>query len=311
MSDLRLRLENLAAIEAELDALSGPGHPASALKPGVTSANRIAVMGADGYMFIGDGANQWEQQFLGALTVPEAWRQGWPAVFARRQAMAAEQGLRLVNLIVPEKQVILPHKRWLDDAVRGETRPIRHLQAELGDMSRVIYPDDVLRAAHETAPAYFRHNSHWTAWGCCQVARTVLAELGAPDLAGAELAAQRTRVTHDLTVHFFDPAPDEEALYLSAVGDVLDDNRAGLPPGRNQGATYTLRNPAPLDPRRLILFGDSYAFGSGLTYALGAVFAEVVFIWSKSILWDRVKAARADLVLWESAERFLATLPEH
>lgn len=48
---------------------------------------------------------------------------------------------------------------------------------------------------------------------------------------------------------------------------------------------------------------------AGLSAALSSAFAQVVFIWSKSVVWTEVAAWSAEVVIWQSAERFLATLP--
>jgi hypothetical protein len=35
----------------------------------------------------------------------------------------------------------------------------------------------------------------------------------------------------------------------------------------------------------------------------------VVFFWSKDVVWDLVDQHRSEVVIWQDAERFLATLP--
>src|SRR5439155_26797726 len=81
---LRLPLGEVRRLDAELDlrATESPWR----LKPGVVSANGVAVAGFDGYLFIGDGANRWERQYRGELTVPPEWLAGWRELLARRQA---------------------------------------------------------------------------------------------------------------------------------------------------------------------------------------------------------------------------------
>lgn len=271
----------------------------------------MAVAGVEGFLFIGDGANRWEQQYLGELAVAQSWLDGWCAVLAARQGEAGARGLQLWNFVVPEKQVVLPDKRWLDGEARGSGRPLKRLMEVLSADARLLYPEAALREAQALAPTYFRHNSHWTCWGCCAAVGVLLEALSAASpLADLDFAAQRLTDSHDLTSHFFAPPPREEMLFLTPVGEMTNDNRHLLPPGRHQGATYTLRNPEAPDPRRLILFGDSYAYEHGLSFVLGAAFAEVVFVWSKSVIWDLVDKNGADLVVWESAERYLATLPQ-
>jgi hypothetical protein len=70
-----------------------------------------------------------------------------------------------------------------------------------------------------------------------------------------------------------------------------------------------VRNRGAPDPRRVVLFGDSYSYGAGLAAALSAIFAQVVCIWGKDLDWTVVDAHGADIVLWECAERFLGAAP--
>ena len=114
----------------------------------------------------------------------------------------------------------------------------------------------------------------------------------------------------DLTHHFLDPAPGEERLTLIPAGEVTFDNRDFRPGARLTGMSFGLRNRHAPDPRRLVMFGYSYSSGQGMVSAMSTVFEEVVFVWSKSVDWSLVEAHRAEVVLWESAERFLVTLPE-
>ena len=76
------------------------------------------------------------------------------------------------------------------------------------------------------------------------------------------------------------------------------------------GKAFVRRVLTDWKPRRLIVFGDSYSYDVGFTYALVEMFAEVVFVWSKTIDWSLVQTHGSQVVVWESAERFLATLPE-
>lgn len=306
----RLTLDEVRARDLALDAASA-AHPAGALKPGTVAPNAVAVTGVGGHMFIGDGANRWERQFRGELTVPETWLTGWQDVLARRAAQAQALGVSLVNVVLPEKQVVHVAERWPAGDVTGETRPFRLLQPRLGPDAHVLYGADALLARKADTAVWFRRNSHWTASGCCLVAEAVARRLDVQGDLSALRYSYRTRpVQHDLTVHFFTTSAMEEAGFLDAPVATYFDNQLLQTTGRNTGASYGLRNPAAPDPRRLIVFGDSYSYDVGFTFALIEMFAEVVFVWSKTIDWNLVAQHGSQVVVWESAERFLATLPE-
>ena len=70
-----------------------------------------------------------------------------------------------------------------------------------------------------------------------------------------------------------------------------------------------MKNRAAPDGRRIMIFGDSFSYGAGLGAFLSAVFRETAFFWSKDVLWDEVDRYRPDIVVWQTAERFLATVP--
>ena len=308
MSD-RLTLAEIYALDAALDGAVGPGHPASALKPGTTSANGAAVAGFEGHLYIGQGGNLWERQYCGELNIPPVWLETWSDLFARRRAEAKARGLTVVNFVAPEKQAVLPEMRWPQGMEGAARRPLRRLIEALGP-DALVYPDDAIAAVKPAAPVYFRHNSHWTPSGCIAAAQALWSHLEVEArAANMSFAIDRKPFQQDLAAHFFVDPPDEELMVLAPLGRETDNNRRLETTGQREGASYRLINPAAPDPRRLMLFGDSYAYGNGLSHALSAVFAQVTFLWSKSILWDAT--ANADIVVWETAERFLATLPEH
>jgi hypothetical protein len=301
-----IRLQDLAQDAEEL------AHPVSQLKAGAISANVIAVAGADGHLFIGDGANRWERQYRGELTVADSWLTGWTAILNRRQVEAAARGVELLNVVLPEKQVVHPELRWPAGDVSGEGRPLKLLLPRLEPEARLLYGADALvNARRDSAAVWFRRNSHWNATGCCAVTAAAARALDAQaDVTSIRYAYRRRPVQHDLAAHFFEPAPFETAGLLDAPVDTFFNNRLFETTGRNTGSSYGLRNPAAPDPRRLILFGDSYAYDVGFSFALAEIFAEVVFVWSKSVEWALVEQHGAQVVVWESAERFLATLPQ-
>lgn len=287
------------------------GHPADLLKPGVLSPQGVAVAGADGYLFIGDGSNRWERQYRGDLTIDPSWLASWRSCFEARQAEANQRGLQLWNFVAPEKQVIYADKRWPQGGVIGDARPLRQLLASLPPSERLIYPQAELTAARAQAPAFSRHNSHWSASGCCAAAAPLLAALGAEvDWSTLRFAYRSLEEPQDLTRHLFDPPPAEPAGWIALAGDLVFDHRPSEPGASFTGSSYGLHNAAASDLRSVIVFGDSYAYDAGLTGVLSAVFTRVTFVWSKAVDWDRVAAEQADLVVWESAERFLTIVSQ-
>ena len=61
----------------------------------------------------------------------------------------------------------------------------------------------------------------------------------------------------------------------------------------------------------MLLFGDSYSSNNPhfLTGLLAETVSEVDFVWSTRIDWRHVAAVRPDILIYEIAERFMATPP--
>jgi len=306
---LRLTLAQIRRLDIEMDlaAARGPDQ----LKLGVRSATGAAVAGRHGHLFIGDGANHWETQHLGRAKVTPDWIAGWRDLFIRRQAEAARRGVMLWNLIIPEKQVVLPEARWAEPIPDGERRPLKLLLPVLGPEARLHYAAPALIAAKPHAPVYFRRNSHWTPSGCCAALFDFLSAIGvSADPERLRFGYVRRRGPHDLTPHLFEQ-PAAEDYGALASGGVFDFEERTLPvTGRNTGTRFGIRNPDAPDPRRVIVFGDSFTADAGFAEALSAVFRDVRFLWIKGVSWAEVEACRADLVIWESAERFLSSVAQ-
>lgn len=299
----RLSLGQIRAMDLALDAKVARDHTGHRLKPNVSSAGGVAVAGLDGYLFIGSGNNRWEQQYLGELTIMPAWFTQWSDVFQRRSAEAAARGVTLVNFVAPEKQVLLPEKRWDDLAPQGELRPLRRLVDAL-PAGAIVYPEPEMLAAKDDGLLFHRRNSHWTATGCLIAAGAIFERLGIVPPTGPLYAAKQTVHHHDLSAHFFESPAAEEMLLLAAPGRIVDRGHVGIA-GQQTGSTYRIINEAAQDPRKLVLCGDSYAYDAGLAAALAAVFRDVTVVWSKSVQWEWAAARGAEVIVWESAERFL------
>lgn len=293
--------------ETELEAARTPDR----LKPGAQSANGTAVAGLRGQFFIGEGSNRWEIHYLGRVDIDPPWFDAWKRLLDRRQAEARRRGVELWNLIIPEKQVVLPELRWPAPLPAADKRPFAQLLPHLAPEHRVYYALAPLEAAKADGPVFFVRNSHWCPTGCLSAMRGLLEAMGvAVDFNNLRFAYELVRGSHDLPMHFFENPFKVDAGNLRANGEYMFENHTLPVTGRYVGSNYGIRNPDAPDPRRVVIFGDSFSYDAGVATSLSAVFREVSFFWRKSIDWDAVEAQRADLVICESAERFIVTLPD-
>jgi len=306
-----LDLEGIARCEAYIDA-NRQAHPVDILRNGITTASNVAVVGADGYLFIGNGANNWEAQFHGKEKPEWNWARKWTKLFEERRKRAEREKIQLINFILPEKQILLPHKRWPEANYElGRNRPMRRLLESIRQDARLLYPEQELKEAAATAPIYSRHDSHWSVFGCCIAMKALLHEIGGtPPFSKLRLAVTRCSMPRDLVIHFFNTPLAEDTLRLNYNGVRDEYNEQPERTGHFNGTYYRLYNQNAPDKRRIAVFGDSYSFTEGVTHVLSAVFETVVFLWSKNIDWDLIAQQNIDIAVWEHAERFMITVAE-
>lgn len=302
--------------ETDLDEpRPGPAHP-------------HVHVGCDGWLFLTGGRNGVLDQY-GVPGFPRRALWLWRRRLAERVRRCADLGAVYRHAVAPEKLTVYHDAA---DGLRLDARRAPSLR--LGRWLRLsrasgAYVDLVepLRAARHDAPLYLRTDSHWTFEGCAIVYRTLCAALGvAPreDIAGRRLRETIASYSGDLGTKL-DPVPVEtvegsrfetraERVYAN---DLLRHYEAlGRPTDAHIGAHAIFRNDDPkADPRRLVVFGDSYAQHRSmspvatLTPFLADTFREVHFLWSTSVDWTYLAEVRPAFVLGEVAERFMVEVP--
>ena len=271
-------------------------------------------VGRDGWLFwLGDHGQLADLYADDALA---RWRLlRWRALIAQRRARAARMGARFVQVIAPDKLTIRA-----DKLARPLIDPALAFARRLASAPGVLD----LTSALDVEGAYLKTDTHWSHAGYLAAYGAICAELSAapaPQVVEApclqtaphsfDLGSKLSPpVTEPYAFHdFLRTAVRREANALVAYRD--REAAQGLMPGMLTGSRLVLEHTAPgVDPRRIVLFGDSYAFhATGLAAMLGETFAEVHAVWSASMDWAYVERVRPDVVVCQLAERFLRRVP--
>ncbi|TXM63858.1 hypothetical protein [Methylobacterium sp. WL120] len=276
--------------------------------------------GRDGWLFLIGGSNDVMERYRGTLR--QWWTlRGWTRLMTARAARAARLGIRCVQFIVPEKLSVYDHMT-IDlpyDPSRASTRRLARKLAGQAAYLDLLGP---FRAARDgPAPLYLKTDTHWSADGCLLAYRELMRALAAipPADIGARPALVMDRVM-DLGAklpgrpveRLVRPQIQRDAVRIEAGALLTAYEAEGRERDLHTGAHVVYRNDNPAaDPRRVVLFGDSYAHFAPmlLTGLLAESFAEVHFVWSANLDWAYVERVRPDILLFELAERFLARLP--
>jgi hypothetical protein len=288
---------------------------------GSLSADRVAMVGRHGHLFLYGGSNQNLANYLGAVPMASDWHDEWRELIGERLAQAQASRLTPCFLVVPDKLAVYPDLFPAALASAGQ-RPIRRLIDD-GSLP-LLYPSEQLARARAGGDIYMSTDTHLTLLGNRVLASVTLAALGCTAEPSWEVTESSEQVfAGDLGRHFNPPVVElAENAAISSRAEMVHDNHATVSAaGGHIGTTRVFRSPDARDPRTLVVFGDSYGLGGtvqgfvgdiyrGLSWILAQVFREVHFVWVP-FGWDPdyLDSVGAELVVCETAERFIPRVP--
>ena len=287
----------------------------------MTSGNGVAV-GQDGWLYWVGRAREVEV-FYGDSPLSRRILTRWARLIARRARRLDALGIRHVHAVVPDKLAVYPD--LLGRAFPGLDDP------PAARLARLLEPDGAarmldlltpLRAARGDEPVYLQTDTHWTYRGYLTAYSALCEALDAPVAEPVFTGVhERARFTFDLGEKLTPPIEEDYVAYdfprraervdANALVRVRESGRAIRQRGLFVGSRVVMRNDAAPDPRRVVLFGDSYIYSPGarLTAMLAESFAEVHAIWSANLDWTYIESVRPDILIFEIAERFLRQVP--
>ncbi len=280
--------------------------------------------GVEGWLFLTAGSNNVVSQFARSRAMRNRIRD-WARLVVARKARCRQAGIAYLHVVVPEKLTIYDHKldglavsTRLSPALRLRRRLIWHPPARSACLD-LIRP---FRAWRDEADLFHRTDSHWSFAGCLLAYQTICTQCGARPRADLGERPYRDVVRIGDLGEKLDPPRSEpsreyrlqqDAVRVHASPVVLARETAGLAVTLHVGAHVVYRNETrDADPRRLVLFGDSYAHFAPilLTIMLAETFREVHFIWSVSVDWGYIGRVKPDLVITQMAERLMQNVPD-
>ena len=284
--------------------------------PGELSPDGVVIVGKHGHLFIHGGSNHNLAAQLGEVEMAAGWLDDWRSIVTERHDHARRAERRLACLVVPEKLAVYVDC-FPEPLTPSRPRPVLRLLDE-GRLP-LVYPLQALQDARADGDTYLLTDSHLTPRGNRLLAAAILSELGVPPapLDRVEHASRPHLGSGDLGLHFDPPVVEVmEPLASASRATIVSDNWAEVSGvGGHIGTMRVFRRDDAPDPRTLVIFGDSYAFGDGayqgLSWFMAQVFREVHFIWAP-FGWDPdyLDSVDAELVVCQTAERFVGRIPK-
>ncbi|MGN7161575.1 hypothetical protein [Sphingomonas sp. SAFR-052] len=283
---------------------------------GTLAFDHSTVVGRDGYLFLDGGSNNLGRLYR--MTDCSDLANAWDDLIDRRSKTLQSMGCRYLQCIVPEKQSILG--RLHPDTMAGATPLLEAINkahawdAFYLDVYRLF--DDLYR--QRGLSPFRKVDTHLNFFGVEAMANAILrwAKPGADPIGRPVLEPRLS--PGDLGNKF-------------AIGEIVETVEHPLPeswPFAQQhttlinahtpedGHTGTIRHwtneQSPSD-QKIMIFGNSiFERGEGsltLSWWMARMFRETIFVWSSSIDLDLIEKIGPDLVICQTVERFIGTVP--
>lgn len=287
---------------------------------GMESADKSARIGGNGHLFLTGGTNGVEALYAQSKT--DALRElhdEWISIFEARQKEASNRGIRYLQCVIPEKLTVL--SKFAPFPISGPTTLLAELESSSIKNGYYISGIKAFENWNKTDDPFLKSDSHLSSMG----AQAMFAEIVGQFNPALKALVESIKIDQsrfdmgDLSRRFFNLPiycehiePDESQIL--DFTKQLTQTKKHISVTKHIGSWFAWHNAAPSDPRRVVVFGNSF-FGPGnLTRELSwwgkLFFSEFHFIWTPNVDWDIVNQLKPDIVIGQTIERFLTILPE-
>jgi hypothetical protein len=166
----------------------------------------------------------------------------------------------------------------------------------------VVYPEQDMAYAVKTFALFNTRNSHWNVFGAFIAVGKLFEAMGLPPLEIADIPLDIVSKVDDLSMKWTQGfTTRRRVLQRPYHEDILVD----VP--NHVGKHIRLTHVNARSDQTVMIFGDSFAwnYANGVSRFLSLHYREVHFIWKKVIDWGLVDSVKPNVLLLESAERFL------
>ncbi|ABG41721.1 hypothetical protein Patl_3215 [Paraglaciecola sp. T6c] len=278
------------------------------LHAGVRSKRGVAITGKSGHLFLHGGSNHVDDLFRGTDIHCEK-AEGWCSLIQERQRIASNSGYRYLQIIIPEKQTLLPGRYYRN--IQGPSRLLQMVENAKVESYVSVY--DAF-SSHVNGDIFYKTDSHFNALGNFLLFDSLMKHLNVD--------------------HGFSPNFDLLCKYAGDLGSkfyplkILERTKAlsNLPTHKRTVEYQCVPNikahmgqkihwvnfDAPIK-QKVLIFGNSFAdIGKKqhhLTFWLSYCFEECYFVWAAEFDFTIIETFKPDLVIGQSVERFMRIIP--
>lgn len=281
---------------------------------GMISGDQSCILGRDGHVFLTEGSNQLRKLCLMDEKSSEVREVAgkWINLIRTRKENIRKRGSKFIQIIVPEKVSALSNLFKGDFC--GPTAYLKSIEKE--SIQEYISCLDIFSKINSSY-AYKKVDTHLQPLGSFSVFNAISEKYFDKKFPFPNFSQQRLSAG-DLSYRFFGHGVRE--IIYEAVEDInfywgsrllIEDVHPR--PGAHNGQRNVWRNSNALLDLKIVAFGNSF-FGSGKDQCcLGWWFShcckEFHHFWSSEINYEYLDAINPDVVICQTAERFLGRVP--
>lgn len=270
-----------------------------------TSNNQMVEHGNDGWLFLKNDSNKNNDFLDGTLTLPEQKLISYQRLFFIREMMAKNFKFRLLNIVVPDKNVVCNHHKKNPLNISANRPALEILKRVKGTTSTVFYP---LTECSGHDELYFKTDTHLSYVGQRKLFDLILEKINVKPM--YRVTTQSNEFFGDLGMKLT-PAAKETVFKISPqyrTTKVLDTALEAIDKGIRLTDTWSHHIGKTGTPKRVYVFGTSTAYH--LRELFFSQFQDVLFTWHTSMDLDTIRKYKPDYVVGIISERFLTQVPD-
>jgi alginate O-acetyltransferase complex protein AlgJ len=281
--------------------------------------------GADGWLFLVGGSNSALRYYTDSTYFTDDHAKRWVDLLARRYARLALQGVRYLHIAAPDKISVYPEMLGvaMPNFDRHPIRLVRKFLSSAGLSDLLVDPLAAFASHPARAELYLKTDSHWSYHAGATVFGIVTERLGDPrthDYLDRAIQPYTrafdlgSKLTPMVTEQYFavPTASTITRVHANKATTIFEENALLGKPVVHGGVNVVYRSSArDITEKTVVIFGDSFMDfqPSNTTMIFAEHFRETHFVWSPSLDYTYIERVGADVVISESAERFMIVLP--
>jgi hypothetical protein len=276
---------------------------------GQVSLEKIAVSGRQGHFFLYAGSNNLDKLYArrGSLIYKQ-----WFELLQLRQNLAVKHNTQFLQLIIPEKQSLLPALYPLDIQVPTESLELLDKQLAENKVNYVLSCANFYAHLERKENVFKKTDTHFTSAGAKLTVEGLLSALKLDGMIETSTLQEKI-ISGDLGNKYAGLKFSEAVQLVTSTYPPNLVHQHNPPQGKHIGITRTWKNEnAPLK-LKVIVFGNSFFERGGnsasLSWWFARLFSEFQFYWSNNCDWDIIEKEQPDIVICQTIERFLTRVP--